>query len=405
MKERNRVRIFSILLLGVIILLFILYRKKNEEVVADVKLADKVEELELPGGESSEENNTTLKENNQKDELVGEEKKQEDENKVEAYFGTYKIIEYYPTIYPRGGSGTWISEQEADMMVGRIIILEKDLLFTCDSERRLGTKEGRYGFGGNHIITEYILGNPSYRFQDKQPETMKGSEAEMNRWFPNYYYEKINGSINVSLKKGVGQIYYTLKGENKLIMYSSTHLQYFLLEKIDDIPLEDLVEREMGEKEKEEILQSIYGSYVVTAFLPTKFYPDLDVNGEEVLPKEEAELMLGKTISLFENSCTIYDNWRRPNSEIMERAENDYWLKEIEITEPDYQVAVRMRNKIYGLRDDMLPEEMEQEEYIEISVYPGYRCGGDNALPQFYPLANGQLLMMVMEQYFLLEKN
>lgn len=234
---------------------------------------------------------------------------------------------------------------------------------------------------------------------------MKGSEAEMNRWFPNYYYEKINGSIDVSLKKGVGQIYYTLKGENKLIMSSSTHFKYFLLEKIEDIPLEDLVEREIGEKEKEEILQSIYGSYVVTAFLPTKFYPDLDVNGEEVLPKEEAELMLGKTISLFENSCTIYDNWRRPNSEIMERAENDYWLKEIEITEPDYQVAVRMRNKIYGLRDDMLPEEMEQEEYIEISVYPGYRCGGDNALPQFYPLANGQLLMMVMEQYFLLEKN
>ena len=400
MKERNRVRIFSILLLGVIILLFILYRKKNEEVVADVKLADKVEELELPGGESSEENNTTLKENNQKDELVGEEKKQEDENKVEAYFGTYKVIEYCPTIYVKAD---WISDQEGDMMVGRTIILEKDFLFTCDSERRRGTREGRYGFGGNHIITEYMIDNPDYSFEERQPEKMKASEAEMEIWFPDYY-EKINGRIDVSLKKDFGQEYYTLKEENKIIM-SSVHNQYFLLEKIEDIPLEDLMEREIGEKEKEEILQSIYGSYVVTAFLPTKYYPDLDVDGKEVLPEEEAELMLGKTISLFENSCIIYDNWRRPNSEIMERAENDYWLKEIEITEPDYQVAVRMRNKIYGLRDDMLPEEMEQEEYIEISVYPGYRCGGDNALPQFYPLANGQLLMMVMEQYFLLEKN
>ena len=400
MKERNRVRIFSILLLGVIILLFILYRKKNEEVVADVKLADKVEELELPGGESSEENNTTLKENNQKDEVVGEEKKQEDENKVEAYFGTYKIIEYCPTIYVKAD---WISDQEGDMMVGRTIILEKDFLFTCDSERRRGTREGRYGFGGNHIITEYMIDNPDYSFEERQPEKMKASEAEMEIWFPDYY-EKINGRIDVSLKKDFGQEYYTLKEENKIIM-SSVHNQYFLLEKIDDIPLEDLMEREIGEKEKEEILQSIYGSYVVTAFLPTKFYPDLDVNGEELLPEEEAELMLGKTISLFENSCTIYDNWRRPNSEIMERAENDYRLKEIEITEPDYQVAVRIRNKIYGLRDDMLPEEMEQEEYIEISVYPGYRCGGDNARPQFYPLAIGQLVMMVMEQYFLLEKN
>ena len=400
MKERNRVRIFSILLLGVIILLFILYRKKNEEVVADARLSDKAEELELPGGESSEENNTTLKENNQKDEVVGEEEKQQDENKLEAYFGTYKIIEYCPTIYVKAD---WISDQEGDMMVGRTIILEKDFLFTCDSERRRGTREGRYGFGGNHIITEYMIDNPDYSFEERQPEKMKASEAEMEIWFPDYY-EKINGRIDVSLKKDFGQEYYTLKEENKIIM-SSVHNQYFLLEKIDDIPLEDLMEREIGEKEKEEILQSIYGSYVVTAFLPTKFYPDLDVNGEEVLPKEEAELMLGKTISLFENSCTIYDNWRRPNSEIMERAENDYWLKEIEITEPDYQVAVRMRNKIYGLRDDMLPEEMEQEEYIEISVYPGYRCGGDNALPQFYQLADGQLLMLAMEQYFLLEKN
>jgi|GEM_PF-4323386 len=400
MKERNRVRIFSILLLGVIILLFILYRKKNEEVVADARLSDKAEELELPGGESSEENNTTLKENNQKDEVVGEEEKQQDENKLEAYFGTYKIIEYCPTIYVKAD---WISDQEGDMMVGRTIILEKDFLFTCDSERRRGTREGRYGFGGNHIITEYMIDNPDYSFEERQPEKMKASEAEMEIWFPDYY-EKINGRIDVSLKKDFGQEYYTLKEENKIIM-SSVHNQYFLLEKIEDIPLEDLVEREIGEKEKEEILQSIYGSYVVTAFLPTKFYPDLDVNGEEVLPKEEAELMLGKTISLFENSCTIYDNYRRPNSEIMERAENDYWLKEIEITEPDYQVAVRMRNKIYGLRDDMLPEEMEQEEYIEISVYPGYRCGGDNALPQFYQLADGQLLMLAMEQYFLLEKN
>lgn len=400
MKGRNRVKIFSILLIGIILLLLVVHRKKNEEVVADAKLADKVEELELPGGESSEENNTTLKENNQKDEVVGEEKKQEDENKVEAYFGTYKVIEYCPTIYVKAD---WISDQEGDMMVGRTIILEKDFLFTCDSERRRGTREGRYGFGGNHIITEYMIDNPDYSFEERQPEKMKASEAEMEIWFPDYY-EKINGRIDVSLKKDFGQEYYTLKEENKIIM-SSVHNQYFLLEKIDDIPLEDLMEREIGEKEKEEILQSIYGSYVVTAFLPTKFYPDLDVNGEELLPEEEAELMLGKTISLFENSCTIYDNWRRPNSEIMERAENDYRLKEIEITEPDYQVAVRIRNKIYGLRDDMLPEEMEQEEYIEISVYPGYRCGGDNALPQFYQLGNGQLLMMVMEQYFLLEKN
>ena len=405
MKGRNRVKNFSILLIGIILILLVVYRKKDEEVVVDTRLTDKAEELELPEVESSEENNIAFKENNQKKEVVVEEEKQEDENELEAFYGTYKIIEYCPTIYPRGGWGTWISEQEADMMLGRTVILEKDLLLSCDSERRLGKREGRYGFGGNHMITEYMVVNPDYRFYEKQPETMVGAETEMDRWFPDYYYEKINGRIDATLKKKVGHSYYTLKGENKLIMYSGVHFQYFLLEKTEDIPLEDLVDREMGEKEKEEIVESIYGTYKVTAFLPTKFYPDLDLNGEELLPKEEAELMLGKTISLFENSCMIYDNWRRPNSELMERAENDYWLKEIEITEPDYQVAVRVRDKIYGLRDDMLPEEMVQEEYIEISVYPGYECGGEEALPQFYPLDNGQLLMMAMEQYFLLEKN
>ena len=80
----------------------------------------------------------------------------------------------------------------------------------------------------------------------------------------------------------------------------------------------------------------------------------------------------------------------------------------MEITEPDYQIAVKMRDKIYGLRDDMLPEEMVQDEYIEISVYPGYDTDDGsvygNTLLQFYQLEDGRLLMRAMEQYFILEK-
>ena len=77
----------------------------------------------------------------------------------------------------------------------------------------------------------------------------------------------------------------------------------------------------------------------------------------------------------------------------------------MEIENPDYQIKMETRSKIYGLRDEMLPEEMEQDEYVEINVYPGFETWGNKILLQFYRLEDGRLLMRAMEQYFLLEKN
>ena len=47
---------------------------------------------------------------------------------------------------------------------------------------------------------------------------------------------------------------------------------------------------------------------------------------------------------------------------------------------------------------------MEQDEYIQIGVYPGYESSGYWALPQFYLLGDGKAAMFSMGEYFLLEK-
>lgn len=77
----------------------------------------------------------------------------------------------------------------------------------------------------------------------------------------------------------------------------------------------------------------------------------------------------------------------------------------MEISDPNYSVEVKIRDNIYGLRDDMLPKDMIQDQYIEISVFPGYAASGsDDVLPQLYLLDDGRIIMYAMGEYFLLEK-
>lgn len=111
-------------------------------------------------------------------------------------------------------------------------------------------------------------------------------------------------------------------------------------------------------------------------------------------------MMLGREIVINEQLFTTYDNGRLPNSKTMKRSMEDFFLEEIEITMPDYQIERE-------LKDDMLSKEMQQEEYIEINVYPGYEnektVFGD-VLPQMYLLNDGKLMLYAMGEYFLLEK-
>ena len=124
------------------------------------------------------------------------------------------------------------------------------------------------------------------------------------------------------------------------------------------------------------------------------------------LPQEEADMALGREITIGRQSFITYDNGRLPNSEAAGRSMEEYLLKEIEIITPDYQIERKRRDDIYGLRDDMLSEEMQQDEYIEINVFPGYgELPFTDVLPQMYLLNDGRLLLYAMGEYFLLEKN
>ena len=162
----------------------------------------------------------------------------------------------------------------------------------------------------------------------------------------------------------------------------------------------------LSEEEKEKIIQDVYGSYTITEFMPTKFYPALDSGGDILLPQGEADMMIGREIVINEQIFTTYDNGRLPNSEAVNRLMEDYFLEKKEITVPDYQIERKIRDDIFGLCDDMLPEEMRQEEYIEINVNPGYgESIFDSLIPQMYLLNDGRLLLYAMGEYFLLEKN
>lgn len=66
----------------------------------------------------------------------------------EKYYGYYQIAEFLPSLYWLRGSGRydWLPEQEADMLLGRIIELSGDKLVTYDSLRKLGKKMEEWHF-------------------------------------------------------------------------------------------------------------------------------------------------------------------------------------------------------------------------------------------------------------------
>lgn len=335
----------------------------------------------------------------------------DEENEMEKHYGHYRITRFCPTQYYRNLKYDRLPDQEADMMLGRTVIIEPDLLVTCDSERSLGTREGRDGFDGNYMIEEYIMDNPQYTYipiaSNKSldsglltdPDTMSGAVGKE-------LFDQIEGVITIpDLCSPFGtQYYYILTDENKVIMYPTLSMQYFVLEKISE-DQENILPEQLSDMQKKILLEEVYGDYEITEFLPTKFYPALDSSGCEELPKQEADMMLGQIIAIREEMFCTYDNGRQPNSVFSERAIDDFWIEKVEIENPEYRVESKLREDIYGLRDDMLPDELVQKEYIEIDVFPGYYAPGPTrVLPQLFLVEDGQIIMYAMGEYFLLEK-
>lgn len=330
---------------------------------------------------------------------------------LKQYYGVYEIAEFWPTLYFfRGHRFDNIREQEADMMLGHFVEIQEDSLVTYECFRWEGVYDGKSTRIENYQIEKVSIENPAYEWEAMDSASMSMEEIidSLSFDFPcvegfEDYREKIRGRITVKVDSYYWQEYYVM--EDGIMMYSSMTNEYFYLKKMDKKPDKSLVAEELAEEEKEKIIQDVYGSYTITEFLPTKFYPALDVAGDVLLPQEEADMMIGREIVIDDQLFTTYDNGRLPNSEAANRSMEEYLLEKIEITTPDYQIERKLRDDIFGLRDDMLPEEMQQEEYIEINVYPGYgESIFDSLLPQMYQLNDGRILLYAMGEYFLLEK-
>lgn len=332
-----------------------------------------------------------------------------EKDEMDRHYGHYKITQFCSTRYYGNIKYDCLPDQEADMMLGRTVIIEPDLLVTYDSERWLGEREGRDCFSMNYMIEEYTVENPQYECisitSDKLDYGMK-PDFEMEWAIANELYDQIEGVIMIpDLCSPFGtQYYYTLTDENKLILFSTLSTQYFLLEKtIEDE--EKALPEQLSDMQKDMLLEEIYGDYEITEFLPTKFYPALDSSGCEILPRQEADKMLGQKIVIREEMFCTYDNGRLPNSVYCKRAVDDFWVEKVEIENPEYRVEIKLRDDIYGLRDDMLSDELIQKEYIEIDVFPGYYGQWiTRALPQLFLVEDGKILLYAMGEYFLLKK-
>ena len=333
---------------------------------------------------------------------IVEEEAEQDE--LEPYYGFYRISEFRPSReWMRGIRYDDLPTQEADMLLGRIVELKEDRIVTYDSFRRLGSRDGRDAFSCNYMIENICIEKPRYSWEPLDAETI-GSELyfhDEKDWRTSPYRELIQGKISVEVtESGWKHRYYAM---SEGILMSSVSGQLFYLEKLEEEP-EQLEETVLSAEEKNEILRGLLGSYTIVEFLPTKFYPAPDSVGDPYLPEEEAELMIGKEIAIEEDLFVSYDSFRRPNSEYVKRAMDDFWLEKVEIQSPDYRIEERSRDRLYGLRDDMLRDELLHDRYIEISVYPGYRANGERCLPQLYLLDDGRIIMYAMGEYFLLEK-
>lgn len=317
---------------------------------------------------------------------------EEELKKLDCHYGCYRFTEFYP-LEPRTKNAA-ATDQEADMLLGRVISIEPEQLVTYDI--------GRRDFSNFNIVHRYVIENPDYywewwggassvnnRFLNLQEAAGNEYASHLDKWI-------LECPVVPGRNGKYEHYYYTLEDRDKLILHSEYMDGYFVLERCDEEPAEPLPE--WTGQERLELLQNIYGEYQVTDFLPTKYYPVTDSSGDELLPKEEADMMIGKTIIISQNLFETYDNYRRINVKSAGR------LKEIKMEEPDYQVKSVCANEVYGIRDGMLPDELNQQEYVEIDVYPGHELNGDWFLPQMYLTEDGRIILQAMGEYFLLKR-
>lgn len=124
----------------------------------------------------------------------------------EEYYGEYRVTQFCPTEDYAGKSETVLTQQEAEQMLDKDIVLQDRLFVTYDSERRIGTRGDRELPTKDSMITEYRYSGYN-RWRPVSPDLLI-REAHPD--------ERLREAV----------------GEEKLIMHSMLKGQNFILERM-----------------------------------------------------------------------------------------------------------------------------------------------------------------------------
>lgn len=154
----------------------------------------------------------------------------------EEYLGEYLVTRFCPTGNYVDISETILTQEEAEQMIGKKIVIQEKLFVSYDSERRLGVREDRKPPVRESMIIEYNSTYPEYDWKPLLSDMDSGEsytdaypDEELREAVGEEYYEKISGVFYDMY--AAWQQFYTLEGEDKLIMHSMLTGQNFILEK------------------------------------------------------------------------------------------------------------------------------------------------------------------------------
>ncbi|MDE6738739.1 MAG: hypothetical protein K2K07_06580 [Lachnospiraceae bacterium] len=148
------------------------------------------------------------------------------------YYGEYRVTQFCPTEDYAGISETVLTQQEEGQMLEKEIVIQDRLFVTYDSERRIGTRGDRELPTKDSMITEYrYSGYNKWRPVSQDLLVREAHPDErLREAVGEEYYKKINGVFS-NIYIGWQQ-FYTLEGEEKLIMHSMLTGQNFILERM-----------------------------------------------------------------------------------------------------------------------------------------------------------------------------
>ena len=150
------------------------------------------------------------------------------------YFGEYLVTRFCPAEGYDDISETVLTKREAEQMIGKSIVIQDNLFVAYDSERRRGTRGNREVSTQESMITEYSKDfDLAYLWYPVSPETLIHEaypDETLRVAVGEDCYGKINGVFYEHFSAGWLR-FYTLEGEETLIMHSILTGQNFMLEK------------------------------------------------------------------------------------------------------------------------------------------------------------------------------